>query len=165
MKQLFVGLLVLFIHTLKAQNMETPQQCVIDLFVATDQQNWDALSNLFDTEVLLDYSSMSQQPASTLTPTQIIDAWKKLLPGFEHTHHQVSNFQSEVTNNHAKVACYGTARHFLKDPEGSVWTVVGSYRFELRKNTDNQWVITHMKFLYKFEEGNSKLPQKAMKNV
>ena len=145
--------------------MKKVNEVVIDLFIATDQQNWSAVENSFADRVLLDYSSMNGAPATALTPDEIINAWKKVLPGFEHTHHQVGNFVTSVNDNQATVFCYGTASHYLTDTQGNVWTVVGSYNFDLSQDNEENWHITGMTFNFKYQDGNTMLPEKAMNHV
>jgi len=145
--------------------MANPQEAVIGLFVATDQRDWEKVTAAFDTKVLLDYSSMSGSPAAELSPDQIVTAWKGILPGFESTHHQIGNFTTTVDGNKASVFCYGTATHYLPDTQGNVWTVVGSYNFELTKNDTNNWKVSTMKFNVKYQDGNTSLPEKAVNNL
>ncbi|MEM8895814.1 MAG: hypothetical protein AAGC88_14630, partial [Bacteroidota bacterium] len=47
--------------------------------------------------------------------------------------------------------------HYLEDESGNLWTVVGSYDFELTSN-DGQWTIDAMKFNFKYQDGNTSLP-------
>ncbi|UTW64758.1 nuclear transport factor 2 family protein [bacterium SCSIO 12741] len=144
--------------------MKNPQETVIELFVSTDEQQWDQVKAVFDSKVLLDYSSMTGSPATSMTPDEIVDAWKGLLPGFDHTHHQLGNFQMTLSNNQAQVFCYGTASHYLENESGKLWWVVGSYNFDLVKE-DETWKIAGMKFNFKYQDGNTQLPQLAMKNL
>ncbi len=162
MKGIAIGLLGLFSLNLNAQKMTNPEITVIGLFVATDQQDWKMVEQSFDNKVLLDYSSMNGAPASSLTPVQIIDAWKTILPGFEHTHHQLGNMITSVDGNRAEVFCYGTASHYLSDEQGGLWIVVGTYDFELNRQEDDTWRISSMKFNFKYQDGNGSLAQKAM---
>ncbi|MCE3007909.1 MAG: nuclear transport factor 2 family protein [Bacteroidetes bacterium] len=145
--------------------MHTPEETVTQLFIATDQQDWAGVKDAFDTRVLLDYSSMTGSPAAELTPDEIISAWKGILPGFAHTHHQLGNFLTTQDGARAKVFCYGTATHYLQHAEGNVWTVVGSYNLELVRQSDGQWKIAAMKFNYKYQDGNLMLPAKAMERL
>ena len=161
MKSIIVILLSFFSITLNAQNMEQINARVTQLFVSTDQGNWPEVENCFANQVVLDYSSMSGNPAATMSPKDITGAWKTILPGFEHTHHQLGNFLTEVEGNTAKVFCYGTATHYLTDEAGNVWTVVGSYDFELKQEA-NTWKVTSMKFNFKYQDGNASLAQKAI---
>ncbi len=142
---------------------KTPKSTVIELFKATDQKDWKAVENCFANTVLLDYSSMGN-PASNLSPKQIIDAWKTILPGFTNTHHQIGNIQVTETKNRAHVFTYGTATHYLEDEKGNVWTVVGTYDFNLKKE-GGQWKIDEMEFNFKYQDGNTSLPQKAIDKV
>jgi hypothetical protein len=165
MKQiLIITLIALSSITLKAQEMNTINTRVTQLFVATDQRDWQQVEDIFAAKVVIDYSSMNGNSAVELTPNQIITAWKSILPGFESTHHQLGNFITEVNGETATVFCYGTATHYLSDEKGNIWTVVGSYNFVLKKLND-QWKITSMKFNYKYQDGNTSLPEKAIKNA
>lgn len=165
MKQLLLTLIItLSSFTLKAQEMNHVNTRVTELFVATDNRNWEKVVRIFAPKVILDYSSMNGNPPSELTPNQIIEAWKGILPGFESTHHQLGNFITEINGNKASLFCYGTATHYLTDEKGNLWTVVGSYNFDLEK-MNNQWRVTSMKFNFKYQDGNTSLPEKAIKNA
>lgn len=63
---------------------------------------------------------------------------------------------SYVNQLEATVFCYGTATHYLEHKDGNVWTVVGSYNFNL-KETGSVWRIARMKFNYKYQDGNTGL--------
>lgn len=165
MKRIFIGLLILVTINLKAQDMETPKDVVINLFVATDLRDWNVIENIFSSSVILDYSSMNGLPASELKPTKIIDNWKGILPGFESTHHQLGNFQSFEEEGSARVSCYGTASHYLENDVGSVWVVVGTYDFDLIKDSSERWKITSMKFNFKYQDGNKELPKIAIEKL
>lgn len=135
------------------------------LFIAVDQSNWDGLKDIFNSSVLLDYTSMAGGEPATLSAEQIINSWKGLLPGFDATHHQLGNFIVNSGNKMASVFCYGTATHFLKNETGNnIWTVVGSYDFELIEQ-NGAWKVTQMKFNFKFMDGNSDLPTIAQNRL
>lgn len=135
------------------------------LFIAVDQSNWDELKDIFNSSVLLDYTSMAGGEPATLSAEQIINSWKGLLPGFDATHHQLGNFIVNSGNKMASVFCYGTATHFLKNETGNnIWTVVGSYDFELIEQ-NVAWKVTQMKFNFKFMDGNSDLPTIAQNRL
>ncbi|PWJ43170.1 nuclear transport factor 2 family protein [Sediminitomix flava] len=147
------------------EEMEAIKETLSTLFVATDQRDWDKVESTFSEEVILDYSSMSGQEASTLSPKQIIEGWKTILPGFTTTHHQLGNFiLSDVTAEKAHAFCYGTATHYLEHEGGNVWIVVGSYDFDLEKK-DEKWTVSKMTFNFKYQDGNTKLPEAAMNGL
>lgn len=165
MKNTVLGLIALLSLNSNAQKMETPIDAVTQLFIATDKQDWPQVEKIFDSSVQLDYSSMNGKPTADLSAKDIIDSWKTILPGFKHTHHQLGNFQVSTNANTAHVFCYGTATHYLENEQGNVWTVVGSYDFDLRKDENELWRITSMTFNFKYMGGNTSLPEKAMNKL
>lgn len=164
MKNLIIGFLSLFSLNLNGQEMNLIQEKINNLFIATDQKDWNLVEQYFAPNVVLDYASMTGQPAAKVTPQQITTGWKSILPGFKYTHHQLGNFTIQVENNSASVFCYGTATHYLENEKDNLWTVVGTYNFELEK-MESDWKISSMKFNYKYQTGNSELPQLAINRV
>ena len=144
--------------------MNIIQEKIHTLFIATDQQNWEMVKQCFSEAVVLDYSSMTEQPASKTTPQQITESWKSILPGFDHTHHQLGNFIVRKKNEKATAFCYGTATHFLENEKGNIWTVVGTYDFDLKKE-GTKWKISKMTFNFKYQSGNATLPQIAISRL
>ena len=167
-KTLLVALItVLFLSIVKlgAQDMMNEfqsriavQEQVTNLFVYTDEHQWEKLKKIFAETVQLDYSSFTGQAATELAPEQIIAAWSGFLPGFKSTHHQIGNVMVEIMGEKARVFAYGTASHYLpNDVAEDVWIVVGSYDFELIKN-DDVWKVKSMTFNFKYQDGNTELP-------
>lgn len=165
MKGLIIGTIALLVLNQSTDPMKNANETVIRLFNATDQRDWNAVKETFSTKVLLDYSSMTGNPATDLSPEQIVAAWQGILPGFEYTHHQLGNFETTIDRDKATVFCYGTADHYLSDKDGNLWTVVGSYDFDLLKDSSGTWKIAGMKFNFKYQYGNTVLPQKAMNKL
>lgn len=165
MKAILLGVFTLISIQIQAQLMKTPEQAVTQLFIATDNKDWNQVEEIFDNKVVLDYSSMTGSPAAELTPQQITGAWKSVLPGFEYTHHQLGNFISTTDGSTAEVFCYGTATHYLTHEKGNVWTVVGTYNFELNQDAKGNWHVASMKFNFKYQDGNLSLPQEAMNKL
>lgn len=141
--------------------MKSIEMQVKRLFIATDARDWESLKTIFADEVELDYSSMNGQPAACIKAEDILAGWQTILPGFTHTHHQIGNMISTSRGDEASVFCYGTATHYLENEQDSIWTVVGSYDFDLKEIT-GRWVVTKMKFNFKYQEGNTNLPQLAI---
>lgn len=132
-------------------------ESVTDLFIQVDERNWDALRELFDDNVKLDYTSMGAAEVVELSPEEIAEMWKSQLTLFDHTHHEITNFKTELADGIANLYCYGTAWHHLEnDIAENYWTVVGTYNFKLLK-FGACWKITEMKFNYKFDIGNKNL--------
>lgn len=135
------------------------------LFVAVDKRNWKEVKDSFSDEVLLDYTSMTGGKPALLKPDQIIDSWKSVLPGFDKTHHQVSNYIITLKKDSASLICYGTATHYLNNESNkNIWTVVGSYDFEVAKIAGVSRV-TGMKFNLSYIDGNAALPEMAQRKI
>ena len=141
-------------------------QAVQQIFIQTDERNWDQVSACFTDPVRLDYSSLSGNEPAELSSQQVVESWQAVLPGFEATQHSLSNFQVSVDGDRATASCYGTAVHYLPNDtdQGDTWTVVGTYDFELAKR-EGQWKTSAMTFHFKFTEGNTDLPQRAQEIV
>ncbi|MEO1032906.1 MAG: nuclear transport factor 2 family protein [Bacteroidota bacterium] len=167
MKTLFITLLMTTSLISNTQNMKNKiniQETITKMFVNSDNRNWTKVEAQFAAKVTLDYASMTGNPAVEVSPTDITSGWKTVLPGFTFTHHQIGNFITEVNGDKAHSYCYGTATHYLDDDNGNIWTVVGSYDFDLEK-IDGNWRITTMTFNYKYQDGNTKLIEKAIENA
>lgn len=132
-----------------------------DIFEGTDKQDWSKVQSAFAPKVFLDYSSLSGKPASTLNSTEIIESWKKVIPGFDSTHHQLARFQVVIKDNKAKVHYFGKADHILGN---ETWIVEGVYDTTLEK-TGEQWKVTRHKFSLDQQRGDLTLAAKAMERI
>ncbi|MGC4123250.1 MAG: nuclear transport factor 2 family protein [Myxococcales bacterium] len=130
---------------------------VARFFAAIDARDWAGAEQLMARPFHLDYSSFGGGPPAELPPSAILDGWKKLLPGFDHTHHQLGNLDVEAGRESAVVRCYGTATHVLGL---RVWTVVGTYRVTLRRE-ERSWVLTGLQFNFKYQAGDLTLAAEA----
>ncbi len=139
-------------------------EAVIRLFVLTDNRDWEGVELQFADQVNLNYSSMTGNPAALVTPAQITDGWKTVLPGFTFTQHQIGNFLLTQNADSAHIFCYGTATHGINDVEDGIWTVYGSYDFDL-EYVQGTWKITSMTFNYNGQSGNTMLVQQAIINA
>jgi hypothetical protein len=134
---------------------------VKNLFSGADERDWGKVQATLADEVLLDYSALSGSPASTLTPGEIITAWKGLLPGFDRTHHQPDYFTVKEDDDKAIVHYFAKADHFLGN---DTWTVEANYDTKLEKAKDG-WKITSHRIFNVKQSGNTALPAKAMEVV
>ncbi len=140
-------------------------ETVTNIFIGADERNWDLVAASFDSKVLLDYASLSGNPATTLPTGDIIASWKAIFPGFKNTHHQLGNFIVQQQDKEATVFCYGTATHYLpNESKNDLWTVVGTYNFHL-VYINGQWKADRMQFNFKYQDGNTNLPQLAIERT
>ncbi len=127
-----------------------------------DQHRWQDLRQLFADRVRLDYSSMTGKPAEMLHPEKIIDRWKSFLPGFDRTHHYMTNHDIVVDGDQARSTTTVQAVHFIKDHE--TWNVYGTYEHHLLRS-GGQWKIDEMTLMFTFMEGDLDLPKIAMERM
>ena len=136
---------------------EKAKEVVNQLFINTDNRNWDKVSQLFAAEVLFDMTSMVGGKPVILTPQEIVSSWEKALKPLKAIHHQAGNYIVNVNQNEANVFCYGIASHYLPNKTNqNTRTFVGSYEFHLIKNGEN-WQIDKFKFNLKYIDGNPNL--------
>jgi hypothetical protein len=143
--------------------METNQiiHTVSSIFNGADERNWSKVQNAMANTVELDYSSLSGAPASTMLASQIVETWKAFLPGFDKTHHQLSNFNVIQQKDKVVVTFNGKADHFLKS---EVWTAEGNYYAELIPGVHG-WVVTLLRFNLTRQSGNTNLPAIAVQRI
>lgn len=137
------------------------RQQIIDvvnqLFIQTDNRNWEGVENCFAEKVLFDMTSLAGGEPTTLTPQQITAAWDEGLKDLQAIHHQVGNFVVSIDSDGADVFCYGIASHFKPNGSGqNTRTFVGSYDFHLTKK-DDEWKIDAFKFNLKYLDGKADL--------
>lgn len=130
---------------------------ITNIFNGSDKRDWEMVSNCFSYEVFIDYFSLSKKPGEKIKSAEIIKNWSDFLPGFQFTHHVVTNFEINITETNASVFCKGQALHYLPvDDGGDTWTTIGTYDFKLVKIA-SQWKVNTMIFHLLHEDGNKNL--------
>lgn len=161
MKFIIFGLFGLLTQNINGQDVDEIRATVVSLFESTDAQNWQGVKRTFTQDVVLDYSSMTGQAATALSPDQIVERWKTMLPGFDRTQHTIKSFTIDVQGDTATAACRGKATHWIGTEE---WVVEGTYNFQLVK-TKMDWFISKMKFNFETQTGIRDLPYRAMERA
>ncbi|MCJ8275932.1 MAG: nuclear transport factor 2 family protein, partial [Bdellovibrionales bacterium] len=80
----------------------------------------------------------------------LVDMWSKLLKKMD-THHMMTNFKINNTENNAEVFTHVYASHTAKKIK--YWDIYGRYHFKLVKES-GAWKITMMKLLVHGQKGN-----------
>jgi hypothetical protein len=137
---------------------------VVRFFAAVDARDWAAAEVLMINPFHLDYSSFGAGPGADLAPTDILDSWKALLPGFDATQHQLGALDIETDGSSATVRANVTAIHQIAGAEGgSEWTVHGDYVLTLTR-TDT-WRLSSNTFNLHLVTGNTELPALAQRRA
>ena len=127
------------------------------LFIGTDNRDWMLVRSCFAPRVLFDMSSLGAGEPKHLSPDDIVTAWETGLKPLKAIHHQAGNYLVEVNGTNAEAFCYGIATHYLPNKSNkNTRTFVGSYEFELQKNS-GRWRIAKLKFNLKYIDGNPDL--------
>lgn len=135
--------------------------CIARYFAAVDERNWERVAELMTDPFSLDYSSFGAGEPADLAPRTILAGWRKVLPGFDHTHHQMGNLDIEVEGEKASASCYVTATHAI---DHEVWTVVGTYNKELVRDGAD-WKLSGSQFLFKYQSGATHLATEAQRRA
>ena len=128
-----------------------------DLFVGTDDRDWDRVARALSPRVEFDMKSVTGLEPSTVDSGTIIAGWEEGLRPLKAVHHQTGNFRLRVEGDQADAFCYGIALHYLPNASGrNTRTFVGSYDLHLRKD-GGEWRIDRFRFNLKFIDGNLEL--------
>ncbi|MFE9751067.1 nuclear transport factor 2 family protein [Saccharothrix saharensis] len=126
-----------------------------------DQREWAALRALFADEVRLDYTSLNGGEPAVLSPAQVVDAWSRVLGGFDATQHLTANHLVTLDGDTAVCTASFQATHRLADPFGApLWTLGGTYRFDLVRVAGG-WRIRGVVMTAQWADGNRELSAKA----
>ena len=134
---------------------------VASIAVLADSGNFEILEKQFRDPVQLDYTSAFGGQLETKTPLELMTAWSQLLPGFDRTHHAISNIQTHVEGVQATATANVTADHWVNDKH---WQVNGTYDYSLIKS-DRNWKVTSMTFNLSNETGSRDVLEIASKNA
>lgn len=133
--------------------------------IGIDLRKWDLFRSLFADEVDIDYSSYSGRPASKMSADDWVGACKAMLPGFDATQHQFSNFLIELDGDEAVATLYMQAEHFIANRDGdNSHTLGGYYTHNLRRVADG-WEIYKAKYDVLWSRGNRHVYQLAAERV
>ncbi|MEM1318758.1 MAG: nuclear transport factor 2 family protein [Bacteroidota bacterium] len=140
------------------------KELLIQLFRAVDERDWAGVASTMASKVYTDYSALGGEPGFQ-SPTEIIEGWHALLPGFERTLHQPHNFAIWVAGERATATLDALASHYLSTDSGeNVWTVFVGYDTEFIME-NGKWKLARIDLSLYDQAGNQELPQLAMQNV
>ncbi|MCG8440210.1 MAG: nuclear transport factor 2 family protein [Caulobacterales bacterium] len=127
-----------------------------------DRGEFDALAALYADEFMLDYSSLTGQPAELMSPRGLMLEWAGVLPGFDRTRHDLSAVTAEIDGARAIAGADVIAGHWI---DGAYWEVSGSYDYALEKSAEGDWRITSMTFNLENETGSRDVFGPAMERA
>lgn len=129
--------------------------------LAVDLADFGVAERAFAPEVVIDYTSLWGGEPQTMTPAQLMDGWRGIVPGFDATWHELKDVKATVTGDSASATAFVDGRHWIGD---QLWRPVGTYDWRLTKR-DGAWKVTHMTFTMTAELGSRDLAAKAQERA
>jgi hypothetical protein len=169
LKTIFASAAVAFAATSYAQTTPTlgavgePEaskviSVVSSIPLAVDLAAYDLAEKAFAAYVVIDYTSLWGGQPNTMTPAELMTAWRGIVPGFDATWHELSAVKAQVNGANATATAFVDGRHWLGN---QLWRPVGNYNWDLQK-IDGQWKVTRMQFSMTQEFGSRDVASKAM---
>ena len=129
-----------------------------DIAAGADRHDWDRVRAAFAETVTTDYSSLWGGQPVTQSADELVAGWAGFLPGFDSTHHMVTNHTiTSASGTGATADADFTATHRLDD---GLWVLGGRYTYALEKNGD-RWVVTSLTMTALWETGDRNLVAEA----
>ncbi|MEM8696326.1 MAG: nuclear transport factor 2 family protein [Pseudomonadota bacterium] len=158
---LFAGLALTAASPAPAQPMDADEAAIRTIVegvaLYADRGEFDRLETLFAPEVRVDYSSLSGEPVSRRAASALLTDWAELLPGFDRTHHAISNIAVTLSAAEAEATADISATHWIGT---DVWQVDGRYDYRLTRDGDD-WRIVAMTFTLIGEAGSRAVTARA----
>lgn len=125
-----------------------------DIAAGSDRHEWTRVRGAFSDTVTTDYTGLWGGDPVTQPADELISGWVAFLPGFEITHHMVTNHTvTQITAVTAKAEADFIATHRI---EVALWVLGGRYSYELEKSND-RWLVTSMTMTPLWETGDRAL--------
>lgn len=124
---------------------------ITDIAAGADRHDWSRVRGAFADTVTIDYTSLWGGEPATQPADDLLAGWSAFLPGFDNTHHMVTNHTiTSLSGNTATAQADFTATHRLDD---GLWVLGGRYDYALEKS-DDRWVVTSMTMTALWETGD-----------
>ena len=124
---------------------------ITDIAAGADRGDWDRVRGAFAETVTTDYTSLWGGDPATQPADELVGGWSRFLPGFDSTHHMVTNHTiTPVGDIFAIAGADFTATHRIED---TLWTLGGRYTYELEQSGD-RWLVTSMTMTALWETGD-----------
>ena len=124
---------------------------ITDIAAGADRHDWTRVRGAFADTVTTDYTSLWGGDPVTQPADALVAGWSKFLPGFDATHHMVTNHAiTSVDQTAATAEADFTATHRIDD---RLWTLGGRYSYAL-KRSDDRWLVTSMTMTALWETGD-----------
>lgn len=129
------------------------QETILKYATAADTRDWDLLKSILTEEINMDFTTAGG-PAMTLSSDAYVGQVTALIPGFDVTQHQLTNFVIHIQGDTATTTVYMQAQHFVSDGTNQIDRAVGGYYNHTLKKIDGQWKISSLKLTATWGRGD-----------
>lgn len=134
-----------------ANDREEITRSITDIAAGADRHDWERVRGAFTDNVVLDYTSLWGGEAATQAADDVVGGWSAFLPGFDSTHHMVTNATvTSVSGGTATAEADFTATHRIDD---ALWTLGGRYSYTLEQSGD-RWLVSGLTMTALWETGD-----------
>jgi len=139
-----------------------PQEAEIRTLVASiplavDRAAYDLAEAAFAPKIVVDYTPLWGGAPATMTPQELMVAWRGIVPGFDATWHELGPVSVSINGDSATAQASVDARHWIGT---DLWRPIGSYDWDLEKRS-GEWKVTRMQFTMTDEQGDRALAAEA----
>ncbi len=126
-------------------------QSITDIAAGADRHDWARVRAAIADTVTTDYSSLWGGEPVTQPADDLVAGWATFLPGFDITHHMVTNHTiTDLTETTARAEADFTATHRIEE---GLWVLGGRYSYELVKS-ETHWLVSSMTMTALWESGD-----------
>lgn len=135
---------------------------ILSYAIAADFRNWGLLRSILADSLEIDFTS-SGGPALKVTAEEYVAQVQGLIPGFDTTQHQLTNFNIEIKGNQAKTTVYMQAEHFYRSKTETLDRAVGGYYNHELQRIQGVWKISSLKLTETWSRGDMRAFELAAK--
>ena len=129
-----------------------------DIGAGADRHDWERVRAAMADTIVTDYTIYFGGEPTTQPADELVKGWAAFLPGFDSTHHMVTNHAvRRVDGDTAHAESDFIATHRLGD---TLWTLGGRYEYTLKRR-HGAWKIAALTMNALWESGDPSLVQRA----
>lgn len=129
--------------------------------LAVDRAAYDLAEEAFAPEIVIDYTSLWGGEPATMTPADLMTAWRGIVPGFDATWHELGPVSVTLEGDTATATAFVDGRHWIGE---DLWRPVGNYIWDVSE-INGEWKVTRMVFQMTEEIGDRGLAAQAMERA